>query len=98
MTENTNTNKFTSRKFIVWIVSTLIMIACCVMGFITKETNVVTSFTGTKTTGRKQSDYKEPIRNIEDRSCITSRKREGVLVLLRHCPNYFFYIGNGNIY
>ena len=81
MTENTNTNKFTSRKFIVWIVSTLIMIACCVMGFITKETNVVTSFTGTKTTGRKQSDYKEPIRNIEDRSCITSRKREGVLVL-----------------
>lgn len=23
----------------------------------------------------KQSDYKEPIRNIEDRSCITSRKR-----------------------
>lgn len=22
---------------------------------------------GTKTTGRKQSDYKEPIRNIEDR-------------------------------
>ena len=75
MTENTNTNKFTSRKFIVWIVSTLIMIACCVMGFITKETNVVTSFTGTKTTGRKQSDYKEPIRNIEDRSCITFRKR-----------------------
>ena len=30
---------------------------------------------GTKTTGRKQSDYKEPIRNIEDRSCITFRKR-----------------------
>ena len=36
---------------------------------------------GTKTTERKQSDYKEPIRNIEDRSCITSRKRECVLVL-----------------
>ena len=46
MTENTNTNKFTSRKFIVWIVATLIMVACCVMGFITKETNIVTSFTG----------------------------------------------------
>lgn len=43
---NTNTNKFTSRKFIVWIVATLIMVACCVMGFITKETNIVTSFTG----------------------------------------------------
>lgn len=45
MSENTNTNKFTSRKFIVWIVATLIMVACCVMGFITKETNIVTSFT-----------------------------------------------------
>lgn len=37
--------KFKSRKFIVWIVATVIMIACCTMAFITKETTIVTSFT-----------------------------------------------------
>lgn len=38
-------SKFTSRKFIVWIVATVIMIACCVISFITKDTSIVTSFT-----------------------------------------------------
>lgn len=38
-------SKFKSRKFIVWIVATLIMVACCVISFITKDTSIVNSFT-----------------------------------------------------
>ena len=38
--------KFSSRKFIVWVTATLIMIACCIISFITEDSEVITSFTG----------------------------------------------------
>lgn len=37
--------KLTSRKFIVWLVATIIMLACCVIAFITKDISVMSSFT-----------------------------------------------------
>ena len=38
-------SKFTSRKFIVWIVATVIMITFCVISFITKDTSIINGFT-----------------------------------------------------
>lgn len=39
-------NKLKSRKFIVWLVATIIMFICCVMAFITKDISVINSFGG----------------------------------------------------
>lgn len=38
-------NKFTSRKFIVWIVSTVFMIGCFVVSILNHDNEVLNSFT-----------------------------------------------------